>query len=182
MNVPDENPSGLGAFEFPMRFPGQYADRETGLAYNYFRDFNSQLGSYIESDPIGLAAGMNTYLYVSAMPLLLTDPKGLKGMFPEIPKSPEDVIKQEANPDRKYGQIKGLECAKKCSRIKNRPSYLSDYDVINDICLELLPLAQGHLRGGTQVEACIKMCKDMYPYYCQNNACAPNSSQDVGTL
>lgn len=24
VNVPDENPLGLGAFEFPLRFPGQY--------------------------------------------------------------------------------------------------------------------------------------------------------------
>lgn len=29
-NPPDENPSGLGAFEFPLRFPGQYFDKETG--------------------------------------------------------------------------------------------------------------------------------------------------------
>src|SRR5713101_8255331 len=38
VNVPDENPSGLGAFEFPLRFPGQYADRETGWSQNGFRD------------------------------------------------------------------------------------------------------------------------------------------------
>ena len=25
VNVPDENPSGLGVFEQPLRFPGQYA-------------------------------------------------------------------------------------------------------------------------------------------------------------
>src|SRR5438094_10235515 len=34
VNVPDENPSGVGAFEFPLRFPGQYADRETGWSQN----------------------------------------------------------------------------------------------------------------------------------------------------
>jgi uncharacterized protein RhaS with RHS repeats len=37
VNVPDENPSNLGTFEFPLRFPGQYADKETNLYYNYFR-------------------------------------------------------------------------------------------------------------------------------------------------
>jgi hypothetical protein len=47
VNVPDENPSGLGAFEFPMRFPGQFADRETNLAYNYFRDYDPTNGLYI---------------------------------------------------------------------------------------------------------------------------------------
>src|SRR3989442_255593 len=34
VNPPDENPSGLGVFEFPLRFPGQYADRETGWSQN----------------------------------------------------------------------------------------------------------------------------------------------------
>jgi uncharacterized protein RhaS with RHS repeats len=34
---PDENPSGLGLFEFPLRHGGwQYADKETNLHYNYF--------------------------------------------------------------------------------------------------------------------------------------------------
>ena len=66
VNVPDENPSSLGAFEFPLRFPGQYADKETNLYYNYFRDYASDLGRYEQSDPIGLKAGLNTYGYVHA--------------------------------------------------------------------------------------------------------------------
>jgi inhibitor of cysteine peptidase len=50
---PNDNPSGLGAFDFPLRFPGQYFDRETGLAYNVFRDYDSAIGRYIQVDPIG---------------------------------------------------------------------------------------------------------------------------------
>lgn len=53
-NVPNENPSGLGAFVYNPRFPGQYFDKETGLHYNYYRDYDPQTGRYIESDPIGL--------------------------------------------------------------------------------------------------------------------------------
>lgn len=56
VNVPDENPSGLGAFEFPLRFPGQYADRETNLHYNYFRDYDSSVGRYIEKLSLARAA------------------------------------------------------------------------------------------------------------------------------
>src|SRR6266850_6025 len=77
VNVPDENPSGLGAFEFPMRFPGQYADREANLAYNIFRDYSPEVGRYLQSDPIGLQAGLNTYAYVLADPILYVDPDGL---------------------------------------------------------------------------------------------------------
>jgi len=77
VNVPDENPSGLGAFEFPLRFPGQYADKETGLHYNYFRDYDPGVGRYVESDPIGLQGGLNTYAYVEENPLSLIDPQGL---------------------------------------------------------------------------------------------------------
>ena len=42
----NENPSGLGAFSFNLRFPGQYYDAETGLHYNYFRDYDPTIGRY----------------------------------------------------------------------------------------------------------------------------------------
>jgi RHS repeat-associated protein len=78
VNVPDENPSGVGAFEFPMRFPGQYFDKESNLAYNYFRDYNSAIGRYAQSDRIGLRGGLNTYSYVSGNPIAKKDPLGLQ--------------------------------------------------------------------------------------------------------
>lgn len=69
--------STQGTFTFNLRFPGQYFDRETGLHYNYFRDYEPQVGRYVESDPIGLKGGINTYTYVSNRPLTLFDTKGL---------------------------------------------------------------------------------------------------------
>ena len=59
------------------RFPGQRFDIETGLHYNYFRDYDPSLGRYTQSDPIGTRGGLNTYGYASQNPLLWIDPLGL---------------------------------------------------------------------------------------------------------
>jgi RHS repeat-associated protein len=76
-SLPDQNPPGLGSFVFNLRFPGQYYDAETGLHYNYFRDYDPRTGKYIESDPVGLKGGVNTYVYVRNNPVNRIDPLGL---------------------------------------------------------------------------------------------------------
>ncbi len=45
--------------------------------YNYFRDYDASLGRYVESDPIGLKGGSNTFAYVKAAPLTRHDRRGL---------------------------------------------------------------------------------------------------------
>ena len=62
---------------FNLRFPGQYFDSETGKHHNYFRDYDPAIGRYVESDPIGLRAGLNTYGYAFGRPLRWTDFFGL---------------------------------------------------------------------------------------------------------
>jgi RHS repeat-associated protein len=79
------------------RFPGQYFDAETGLNYNYFRDYDPATGRYIESDPILLPTRdvidgdwifavphllkrirlVLPYAYVADQPTVGTDPRGL---------------------------------------------------------------------------------------------------------
>lgn len=75
-NAADENPEGRGRFAFNLRFPGQYYDRETGLHYNWHRDYNPGIGRYVQSDPIGLIGGLNTYGYVGGSPLVYSDHNG----------------------------------------------------------------------------------------------------------
>jgi len=80
-NAPNENPSNVGSFSYNLRFPGQYYDQETGKHYNYFRDYDSTIGRYVESDPAGLRAGSNTFSYVNGNPLGEFDRKGLVATF-----------------------------------------------------------------------------------------------------
>jgi RHS repeat-associated protein len=80
LNVANENPSGLGNFDLPIRLPGQYLDKETNLHYNFYRDYDPSVGRYGESDPIGLRGGLNTYVYVFSVPLGIIDPNGLQSI------------------------------------------------------------------------------------------------------
>ena len=77
--LPDEDPDNdLTDTVVNLRFPGQYFDDETGMHYNYFRDYDPAIGRYIESDPIGLIGGLNQFSYVHSSPTNLRDPFGLK--------------------------------------------------------------------------------------------------------
>lgn len=85
---PNQNPSGLGAFVYNQHFPGQYYDAETGIYHNGFRDYDPSIGRYIQSDPIGLNGGINTYAYVRNNPLNFVDPLGLQSATYNIPAAP----------------------------------------------------------------------------------------------
>ena len=77
------NYSGFGAATVntstvtnPVRFPGQYYDSETGLHQNFMRDYDPEVGAYLEQDPYGILTGPNRYGYVYGDPVGLSDPTG----------------------------------------------------------------------------------------------------------
>jgi len=70
---------------YKQRLPGQYVDPETGIFYNYARDYDPVVGRYIEADPIGTAGGPNAYAYVGNNPATYSDPRGMQVQFAPPP-------------------------------------------------------------------------------------------------
>ncbi|WP_338638386.1 RHS repeat-associated core domain-containing protein [Burkholderia pyrrocinia] len=84
------------------RFPGQWADDETGLNYNLNRYYDPDSGQYLSGDPIGLEGGYRTQSYVHN-PVEFMDPLGLQDCwgtyFEKISgtKAPEGMIRPHAH-------------------------------------------------------------------------------------
>ncbi|XPG41615.1 RHS repeat-associated core domain-containing protein [Variovorax sp. NFACC28] len=75
--TPNPGTANIAEVKFNLRYPGQYADEESGLFYNYFRSYDSRTGRYSQPDPIGLDGGWNRFGYVDANPVSYADPTGL---------------------------------------------------------------------------------------------------------
>jgi RHS repeat-associated protein len=71
---PDRNQK---TFTLNLRFPGQYADDESGIHYNYFRDYDPRTGRYLTPDPLGTFDGTNSFAYVHGNPMSGFDSLGL---------------------------------------------------------------------------------------------------------
>ncbi|MCR6477222.1 hypothetical protein NU688_13765, partial [Variovorax sp. ZS18.2.2] len=86
--TPNPGTTGVSEVKFNLRYPGQYADEESGLFYNGFRTYIPTIGRYTQSDPIGLDGGWNRFGYVDGNPLSYVDPDGLA---PRIGRKPTDL-------------------------------------------------------------------------------------------
>lgn len=86
----------------PLRFPGQYADEESGLHYNVFRYYDPVSARYLSQDPLGLEAGPNPFAYVRD-PFAEYDALGLMGCKDSTtPSSSKGVGAPSGNPPAKH--------------------------------------------------------------------------------
>jgi RHS repeat-associated protein len=153
---PNQDPDGDGTlFDFPLRFPGQYFDRETSLAYNYFRDYDSTTGRYLESDPLE-SHGLSPYAYAKMNSLRFEDRFGLK------PLEPAEMLllcAADTVPDD----------GRRVPRAPRAACDAQDDCVAKCRCQQLADLATCYARGGSlnipcqfrakeQLEACLQGC------------------------
>lgn len=92
-------------FFMPLRWPGHYYDEETGLHYNRYRYYDPRLGRYIQSDPEGVAGGLNLYAY-SLNPLTEVDVQGLLKCCPGKKKCPPKKKPKKEKPKEAYKRRK----------------------------------------------------------------------------
>ena len=69
-----------------LRFPGQWFQLESGLAYNWHRHYDATIGRYVQADPLGLKAmlsdGPSLYGYVGGNPIAYVDRQAGQRFFP----------------------------------------------------------------------------------------------------
>jgi len=113
-----------------LRFPGQYYDAETGLHYNYHRDYQPETGRYLQPDPIGLLGGLNPYRYVRNKPLNFVDPSGLYESLPHYIVPRDEAVR--AGMPMGMAEIVGrasesVDTVYNPMSLKNRAYHFSDY-------------------------------------------------------
>jgi RHS repeat-associated protein len=65
-----------GPASLDLRFPGQWFQAESGLHYNWHRQYDPKTGRYLQPDPLGMPDGPSRWWYAKNSPLMNVDPDG----------------------------------------------------------------------------------------------------------
>jgi RHS repeat-associated protein len=122
--TPNPGTTSLSEVKFNLRHPGQYADEESGLFYNYFRSYDARTGRYSQPDPIGLGGGWNRFGYVDGNPLSYVDSDGLV----KIGRKPIELEPLDGGGGSGVGggARSGPSCPPVTSRIKESPRLVKE--------------------------------------------------------
>ena len=74
--TPLKRVNGTETVTNPYGFTGRVLDNESGLMYYRARYYDTNVGRFINEDPIGLLGGMNLYVYCLNNPVNWVDPEG----------------------------------------------------------------------------------------------------------
>ena len=114
----------------PIKFQGQSLDTETGLHYNRFRYYDSDVGMFISRDPIGLLGGLNVFAY-APNPVMWIDPWGLKTVSSKVVQFSQDSVSTVFEDG---GKLNSLTHA-----MSNNPNYYQNVKPIRVIKFQDLP-------------------------------------------
>ncbi|MDQ0568340.1 RHS repeat-associated protein [Variovorax paradoxus] len=121
--TPNPGTTSLSEVKFNLRYPGQYADEESGLFYNYFRSYDARTGRYSQPDPIGLGGGWNRFGYVEGNALNNFDPFGLA-----VISLPGETFAEKMASVRKYKDLIDANNAMREKLAKTCPNLLEKFD------------------------------------------------------
>jgi len=116
----------------PFRLQNQYADRETGLHYNFFRYYEPDAGRFVNQDPIGLWGDDNFYTFAPNTQDWI-DPLGLKKKSSS--RKPKFVSTKSTGRTKPRNRLEG----KIMDQVKKHPEkgdVLIDKSRITDRCYE----------------------------------------------
>ena len=137
-----------------------------GLHYNYFRDYNPATGRYVQSVPIGLEGGINTYAYVEGNPLALFDFYGL------APCSPKKLAALQLAVNAACKWIGPRRCEKTDSCTENginigkNSACAAARRTINQLCFK--GGDEGHKEAEQAAINAVKRCLELRPACCKD--------------